>query len=165
MDNDKRKTASEIIAEMRNRVIGDDGIKWTLTADEVISYADRLEVALAREAAPAGNAAAMREALTECRAVMDKLADVVFHERDIYSVSDDAFAAQNAITAALAAPARNCDVYGKRDCVDAFIRDCADGEIDIETATAEQVDEFMREHWFLFKTWLFSHEKEVPDGK
>ena len=59
MDNDKRKTTSEIIAEMRNRVMGDDGIKWTLTADEVIAFADRLDAALVRDIGAAQEKAAL----------------------------------------------------------------------------------------------------------
>ena len=102
------ETPRAIIAEMRaspksdetvyiTSRLSDDETHYEIKHNTLRSIADRLEAALAREAASAGNAAAMREALEAARGIL------------VYIVCADDGTIVQAIDAALSAPARNCD--------------------------------------------------------
>jgi len=95
-----------------------------------------------------GNAAAMREALEE---IAQKTRErLIPHPQ--YRVDEDILAL---CESALSAPPRNCDVFGRVECTEAFAKEL-DGT---EFETAEQEDAFMQENWFLFKHWLFAPTK------
>lgn len=127
--SDKPETIDAIVAEMRGRILGEDRIKYTLSADEALAFADRIEraakntenafgMALAiedglhkrdKQSAP-GNAAAMRAALENARSKfihIKKCADEGEVSRKKLAILCE-FVSQE-IAAALTAPPRNCD--------------------------------------------------------
>ena len=126
-----------ILAEMRGRILGEDRIKYTLPADEALAFADRIEAAAERERdavkfsagmscelcerlGPArfGNAAAMRAAIQRLLSLCDKslckipisLPLAQGNEAEYAKLEAEGKAAMDGLRAALAAPARNCDV-------------------------------------------------------
>lgn len=133
MSNTQEKSA-DIIAEMRK------DIPRVVDANTILrNYADRLEAAIKREKAAIeadalaaggiveaerykpGNAAAMREALKQ----VNELNDLWF---DTFTLSDGATSIhdeiENIISAALAAPPRNCDVGTPEEQEDRFFAFC-----------------------------------------
>lgn len=48
---DSNETIDAILAKMKKRVIGEDGIRYMLSADEVLSFLNSIEVAIKRERA------------------------------------------------------------------------------------------------------------------
>lgn len=51
---------------------------------------------------------------------------------------------------------RNCDVFNKINCTEAFAKEMDDIS---EFKSAEEENEYMKNNWFLFKHWLFSPAK------
>lgn len=60
---DENKTTGAILAEIKKRVIGEDGIRYMLSADEVLSFLNSLEIAIEREVSKAAKEAASRAIL------------------------------------------------------------------------------------------------------
>lgn len=100
-----------------------------------------------------GDMAKMREALERI-----SKQEELFHRylnNEQYARAGDAIGflseASEAAKAALEAPPRNCDVYDRTNCTDAFLNSIEHREF----RSAEDEDAFMRENWFLFKHWVF----------
>ena len=130
MSDRSKETADAISDGLRKEAArADEEQYYTLdnAAESMREFAERLDEALKRERAEfdcecaviaelaakeeaarhkPGNAAAMREALLRCEAI-SCLPEI----REQQSVRD----MRNIIAAALSAPARNCDIYPKRD--------------------------------------------------
>lgn len=143
-----------ILAEMKKRVIGEDGIRYMLSADEVLSFLNSIEVAIKRERAlldanvnrvreleamldgaantvldcaiknkrsdTPGNAAAMREALESTEELLEHFA------KPGTMLGDAFFLHMRDNRAALATPARNCDVGTAEEQAERFEQFCLD---------------------------------------
>ena len=103
------ETIANIVAEMRKDIPRVVDAKIILR-----NYADRIEAAHKREAtaeksSAVGNAAAMREALSNSNGLLEELALIGEWEGS----AREQIAENNA---ALAAPLRNCDIYDAESC-------------------------------------------------
>ena len=101
--SDKQETIADIIAEMRERCI-DEQHSPTLWP-----YFARLEAAHRRELAASGNAAKLREALTDAEKTLYD------SSRSMYGIPPHLHALLARIRAALSAPPRNCDRFATVD--------------------------------------------------
>lgn len=88
-----------------------------------------------------GNAARMREALVKADAAFRRISQSAWFIDANFSETKELMDAGNAITSALSAPSRNCDMFSNaRDALEAF-----------EKETGETMIEFIR--------WLFSEAR------
>lgn len=141
------ETINDIIAEMRKDIPRVVDTKVILR-----NYADRIEAAHKREreatcekSSQVGNAAKMREALLKSRKTMDEMSKSIFQGWIEDSLVDVAGEAQRAISSALSAPVRNCDLYA------------TEGEAYKAYLTAMKNE--TKETYMYFEPWLFAETK------
>lgn len=158
------RTPIEALREIRDRMdyfcARLDGKYDPPWAAEIVGIVDDVEAGVNQDKTY-GNTAKMREAVEACLFYLERIDHGMNdYMRGLFET------AYKTAKDALAAPARNCDKYDKYECVDAFVRELADGEIDIdsERLTVEELDNFMRANWFLFKIWLYAREGEGING-
>ena len=117
---------------------------------ETVDIVSRCIYGEAKDAEPVGNAAKMREALVKSRKAMDEISKSIFQGWIEDSLVNVAGEAQMAISAALSAPPRNCDLYKTLDDArNAFFADYVPDET-CSSATA-------------FAMWLFDEEKGATE--
>ena len=173
----EHETHAKIIAKMRERCI-DEKHSPTLWP-----YLDRLEAAHEREieeaerrgrqaamkavnevvdkigplydAESVGNAAKLRDAAKSVREVLGKTCAI---EDDVNATIDEC---EFILDQALAEPPRNCDkVKDHSDAIEKFEK-----WMGFSPKTADEQDEFFKEHWFEFAMWIIDmNESEVSDG-
>ena len=103
---------------------------------------------------PVGNAAAMREALSDmCYAAMDVFR---YFRGTSGKMLEELGKAFDKGKAALAAPPRNCDRFDEMRIIDEFQKQMGDKQ----SKTADEQDAYMRDNWFLFYKWLFATADE-----
>ena len=163
-ENEKRETVADILAEYRNDADAmDRGWLYQPTAEYVRRLLDRIEAAWKREREAVeadalavggiveasrhkpGNAAALREALLRCEAI-SCLPEI----REQQSVRD----MRNIIAAALSAPARNCDIYPKRD-------DAGEAwNMTLDERTRDMVQRYPLTAMDMFIDWLLAYAED-----
>ena len=129
IEQEKRETLADIVADMREA----GALMPAAYMRDLLNYADRIEAAWKRERAAfdcecagiaelaakeeaarhkPGNAAAMREALEKIYLYAQSICE---YKDEPAMVCRRADLIERAVNAALSAPARNCDIYPKRD--------------------------------------------------
>lgn len=180
---DENKTTGAILAEIKKRVIGEDGIRYMLSADEVLSFLNSLEIAIEREVSKAAEEAASRAILNrDAKDAAEYAAQALNTQPDArgniaamravlgllkkrgYVGLDGAFHVpiediSDQISAALATPPRNCD-KGFRDIEEyrlAFKRECQSHE-ECSDCPISKTDAF-KNGVLCFFTWLLSADE------
>ena len=149
----KQETVADILAEMRGYEWGDPAfdrwaLKWALKAARGLAreWAARLESALKRELAeteafaleagavveasrrkPAGNAAAMREALIQCELFLgyvDRHGHPTLNPGDKCVACEGASELRDMVNRALSKPPRNCDIGTPEEQAERFADFC-----------------------------------------
>lgn len=150
----------------------DGGIDVTLFIDRIKSAVKTLEAdrdnwrrqaldedaranATHKDSLEVGNAAAMREALSDACYTMFN-----FLKTQYGSCYEEMAKALDKAKSVLSQPPRNCDVIDVMNADDEFEK--AMGYT--PSQTADERDELMRENWYLFKLWLFAEAKGENDG-
>lgn len=106
-----RKVAAEMLNTSMQEITAERIHGWATRLGEVVVAKMETTTPTAKDSLAIGNAAKMREALLKIRKVMDEMSKSIFQGWIEDSLVDIMGEAQRAISSALSAPPRNCDLY------------------------------------------------------